>query len=189
MAQEKTYLISLCEMKRRKKAYTTLIVSLFFGIVLPLYDQFLNYQILLSFSFAILASVLIVSRILLFRSFRDFEKIKVLLTDTEIVRITFKTKTQYSFNMITGVWIKKTVRNQIREIKIATNTKSKIYITALENFNEFRNILLIKLSGLKNVKEFKEPIDFDHPFYYVFFWYTYRRVIYMHAQNFAFIQL
>ncbi|MBN1499496.1 MAG: hypothetical protein JW982_05050 [Spirochaetes bacterium] len=162
-----TYLISSIEMIRRRKPYTTLLISLFSGMIFPQYSRFLNHPVESASCFSVIIFLLFISRLLCFKTFRNFEKIKIILTDREITRITHKTEKHCIYETVTGVRIKRTVRNEIREIKLFNGSKLLISISAFENFNEFRNSLTAKISSMKKIKikEFKEPLDFDHPLF------------------------
>lgn len=80
------YLISATEMQRRKKAYTTLIISLFLGVSLSTSHFLASHLLITIYSLTGIAIVLILSRQLFFKTFQQFEKTKIILNDTYIER-------------------------------------------------------------------------------------------------------
>lgn len=91
------YNISLKEIERRKKAFTTLIVSIYFGLILFAFD-FIILNILFSafFMFAFLI-FLYISRMLTIKSLNHFSQIRFLVNDESIKRKTKKIRRNISF--------------------------------------------------------------------------------------------
>ena len=159
ITEGKRYTVSPIEMRRRKNAYTTLICTLFSGIALPTFYFFDTHLPILIGTLAGSAVVLVASRQLLFRSFHDFSKIILVLTDTHIARIGVKSSKQYQLSMIAGLWIKRTVNKSVREIKIRFNDKKQLSITALQDFEDFEKTLREKIPEHTAITAFQEPID------------------------------
>ena len=163
------YNISLKEIERRKKAFTTLIVSIWFGLILFTFD-FIILNILFSafFMFAFLI-FLYISRMLTIKSLNHFSQIRFLVNDESIKRKTKKSEEIYLFKDITKLSIKRTSKGYIREIGLFLKDENIIFINGLNDFESFKEKLINNCSKCIKIKEINEPIDFDHPFFYLFF--------------------
>jgi hypothetical protein len=160
------YKISQVEIKRRKKAYLTLSLSLIVGLVLS--SLIFNYPITLLVYFVYLVTILLLGCF----SFNFFHKLlqtKILLSNSLLTRISNKVPEEYPLCDIRRVKIKWTTNNTIREIYIWLKNSNSVYITALDKFEDFKKELITKLT--KNnitipIEEIHEPMDFDHPLFY-----------------------
>lgn len=162
---EITYTISKVEINRRTKAYTTLIVSFFFSLVIFSFEYITSYSNISLYILLILASFLFCSKIIVVRYFASILNNKIGLT-AEYVR---KKETKYLIKNIKKVIIKRTSKGHIREIKIILNNKISTYINnSIYNIEDFVKELQKYLP--KNVieKTVYEPIDYDHPTFYFF---------------------
>jgi hypothetical protein len=156
------YFISKKEINRRKNAYKTFAVSLFVGTILfsAIFDFHISY-----FGYVFILTILFLLGVYSWSFFRNLLQIKIILLDNILQRITGKTTEEYLLRNISSIKIKWTANNTIREIYIWLNNGKSIFISGLDQFEQFREELLVKIS--KNiVKEWKEPLDFDHPLFY-----------------------
>ena len=163
------YNISLKEIKRRKKAFTKLIIGIWLGLIISVYD-FIISNILLSAIFILAFSIfLFISRLLTVKSLNHFSHIRFLVNDKSIKRKTKKSEERYLFKEITKLSIKRTSKGYIREIKVVFKKRSSIFINGLNDFEAFKEKLIGHCSKNIKIKEIKELIDFNHPLFYWFF--------------------
>lgn len=163
------YNISLKEIERRKKAFTTLIVGIWLGLIVSVSD-FIISNILQSAIFILAFSIfLYISRVLTVKSLNYFSQIRFLVNDESIKRKTKKSEEIYLFKDITKLSIKRTTKRYIREIKVLLKDGNSIFINGLNDFESFVEKLINNCCKSIKIKEINEPIDFDHPFFYLFF--------------------
>jgi len=163
------YNISLKEIERRKKAFTTLIISIWFGLIISAFD-FIISNILLSVIFILAFSIfLYISRILTIKSLNYFSQIRFLVNDELIKRKTKKSEEIYLFKDITKLSIKRTSKGYIREIRVFLKDGNSIFINGLNDFEPFKEKLIDNCSKRIKIKKINELIDFDHPLFYLFF--------------------
>lgn len=163
------YNISLKEIDRRKKAFTTLIISIWFGLIISAFD-FIISNILLSVIFILTFAIfLYISRVLTINSLNYFSQIRFLVNDASIERKTKKSEEIYLFKDITKLNIKRTSKGYIREIGLFLKDENSIFINGLNDFELFREKLMNNCSKSIKIKKINEFIDFDHPLFYLFF--------------------
>ena len=163
------YNISLKEIKRRKKAFTTLIVSIWLGLIVSLSD-FIISNILISAIYILVFSIfLYISRVLTVKSLNYFSQIRFLVNDELIKRETKKSEEIYLFKDITKLSIKRTSKGYIREIKLLLKDGNSIFVNGLNDFEPFKEKLIDNCSKSIKIKKINELIDFDHPLFYLFF--------------------
>ena len=163
------YSISTLEIERRKKALFILVISLCFGFILasikPLIDDFWNTII----SISVFALVFFLLALFSLTSFKSFSKSTISLTDQYLERKTHKSSERYAFSDFRGVKIKRTINGHIREVKVSLVNGKSLSINALNDFEPFKERLMAAIEGNVKGKEYKEPIDYDHKLFYVFF--------------------
>ena len=94
------YSISLKEIERRKKAFTTLIVGIWLGLIVSVSD-FIISNILQSAIFILAFSIfLYISRVLTENALNYFSKIRFLVNDESIIRKTKKSEEKYLFKIL-----------------------------------------------------------------------------------------
>ena len=98
---------------------------------------------------------------------KEAEK-KVYLSQNELLRNFGKSKEKHLIKDITDIRIKRTVNKSIRELRIKTTGANNVFINGLEDMEQFAEYL-INIAPDASVNEMKEPIDYDHPLYYVVF--------------------
>ncbi len=157
------YLISPVEITRRKKAYTTLSISLIIGLFLA--------SIIFSFPISPGGYLLVGSLVFLigassFIFFHHLSPIKIILSNQSLTRKHDQVSEEYLLTKVSRVEIKWTTNHTIREIYLWLNDGKSVFITALNNFEQFREDLLGKLNRSVAVQEKHELLDFDHPLFY-----------------------
>ena len=163
------YSISLKEIERRKKAFTTLIVGIWLGFIASVSD-FIISNILQSAFFIFAFSIfLYISRVLTVKSLNYFSQIRFLVNDELIKRETKKSEEIYLFKDITKLSIKRTSKGYIREIKVLLKDGNSIFVNGLNDFEPFKEKLIDNCSKSIKIKKINELIDFDHPLFYLFF--------------------
>lgn len=156
------YYISKTELGRRKKAYISLSISLLIGLLSG--SIILNFPIpLVIYAFVVIALSLI--GIFSFSFFRILITTQITLTPKSLQRRVGNTFEEYMFSNIQKIEIKSTTNKTTREIYIRMNGQKTIIITALHQFEKFRNDLLNKVGNI-SIHKILEPMDFDHPLFY-----------------------
>lgn len=157
------YKASQIEIARRKRAYLTLSISLMIGLLLA--------SIIFDFPIGGGGYLLVATSIFLLGAFsfsflRKLTKTTINLSNQTLERTTNNISEKYLLNEIEKIKIKWTTNNTIREIYIYLRNGKSIFISALDDFEEFKKDLLDKLDKNVTVKETHEPLDFDHPLFY-----------------------
>lgn len=157
------YLISQTEIVRRKKAYATLSVSIIIGLVVA--SIILRSPISVT-GYASIAAFIILVGVISFRFFHKLSKIKIHLFTQSLERVVDGVVEEYTLNKVKRVRIKWTTNSTIREVYIWLSDGKRVFVTALDHFDEFKKDLLGKLNTNTAVEEIHEPLDFDHPLFY-----------------------
>ncbi len=158
---------STSEMNRRKKAFLTLSISFFISISISFFSFFLSY-LQLVLPFMTILALFLTFAVLSFNRFLDRSKsIKINISDQKIEKNWFNKNDIYDIKSITSVKIKRTTANLIREIRFVISGVRPFYINGLDRFEEFNNHLLLIIGKNVKIYEVKEPINFDHPLFYV----------------------
>jgi hypothetical protein len=160
------YKTSIEELNRRKRAFATMSISVTVGSILA--SRFLDFPIPI-IGFLCLILVFFLSGILFFRSFDYLMQTKICLSDKAIKRINKKASESFLISNINRVRVKKTTKNTIREIYIWLCDGKSIFITALEDFEQFQKNLASKICKDIAIREISEVIDYDHPLFYSVF--------------------
>jgi len=125
------YIISQAEISRRKKAYTTLSISILLGLLLT--------SILFSIPIAIGVYLLVVGILMSlglfsFVFFHKLSKTTIKLSSQALKRISNGTVEEYPLARIKRIRIKRTTSNNIREVAIWLDGRESIFISALDAF-------------------------------------------------------
>ncbi len=156
-------------MARRLRAYTTLIISLFSGIALSSIDYLIAAPTIWLLGIGGLALALVLSRLALIRSLRSYAWLELRLDDTRIERVRGDTAKNYPLADIVGLTIVRTSRKSLREITARMRNRQRLSMNAVEDFERFEQDLRSRLPVNVAVTEAREPIDYDHPLFYVVF--------------------
>jgi len=158
------YIISKTEIKRRKKAFATLLLSLLIGIVL--FSNILVFSIS-PIGYISIIIVFFVLCIITFQFLSSLSQIKIRITDQEIERQKGKNIEKYQISEINSLKIKRRTNGIIREIYISLNNRKYLYISAIEEqFELLKDALVNKTNKKIRIKEIREPLNFDHFLFY-----------------------
>jgi len=166
---ERLYTASTVELTRRLRAYTTLIVSLLVGVALSSIDYLIAAPAIWMACLGGLALLLVLSRVALVRSMRGYAALQLRLDDTHIERVRGETVEKFALADITRLRIVRTSRKSLREITAATKNGQRLSMNGVEDFERFERDLRAKLPANVVVTEAREPLDYDHPLFYVVF--------------------
>lgn len=161
------YKTSPIEMKRRKKAFITFAISLFLSICIFLIDYITSAPGVLLPIITFLA-ILLVFAVIAFNKFEKRTSLRIYLSERAIEWKSKNQSKQYMLADIKGLRIKRKSKGTIREIKIHMRGSNSLYINGLDDLCSFEANLLSKIQSV-NTSTFREPIDFDHPWFYAFF--------------------
>jgi len=150
-------------MSRRIKAFSTLSASLTAGVILASFVLQFPVSVIAYFCIVFVFFLIVV---LLFQLFNFLSRVIVILSDKRLERIYGGKSEIYNIADIKEISIKRTTRNVIREIHISFLDGKGIFISALEEFENFISELTSSLGKDVVIKKIREPIDFDHPLFY-----------------------
>lgn len=153
------YKISDKEIRRRKKAFLSLSISLLLGLVLV--SILFNFSISYLF-FGLFTLVLLLTNLWLKEFFNNFLRMKIGLSKEFLV----KTDKKFLIKKINKIKIKWTTNNTIREIGVFFDDGKSLFINGLSNFEKFRINLIKNVAKNVVVKNSREPMDFDSIFFY-----------------------
>ena len=163
------FLISPEEMARRKRAFTTLSLTVFLSITLCAIDYLLTEPRIAWPCIAGLGLLLLLSRHSIHKSTDKFGRRRVVISKTSVLNVSGGTESAIRFDEIRCMRIKTTVHGTIREIVLRASDGTRFGISGVRDFESLRNDLTVRLSSEVEVSEFNELIDFDHPLFYVVF--------------------
>lgn len=164
----KEYRISQNEIERRIKAITLLTVSWPLGFVITgLLFWRENLGLLGIFLLGIIL-ILIMFRIYTARFLNHFLKTRINSADEFLEKIGPNFQEKVLIKDINKIIIVKTATKNIREIRVY-HEKKVIIFNGVDNFKEFVEELIKKCGKNVSLKIIKEPIDYDHPLYYLYF--------------------
>ncbi len=158
------FTISQKELKRREKAFAALLISFLIGIFI---FSFLFKLSVPSAWIIFISIILFFLYIITFKHLNSLSQMKIVISDQKIVREKGVKSEEYSILEINSIKIKRRTSGTIREIYISFRNRKYLYINAFEErFELLKDALLSKINDKTPVKEFREPIDFDHALFY-----------------------
>jgi hypothetical protein len=166
---ERLYTTSPTELDRRLSAYTTLIVSLLAGIALSSIDYLFRAPAVWLAGLAGLGLALALSRLAFARSFRSYAGIELRLDDSCIERTRGTASEKYPLADITGLKVLRTSRKYIREITARFSNGRRLSMNGVEDSERLEQELRSRIPASATITETREPIDYDHPLFYVVF--------------------
>ena len=156
-------------MDRRLRAYTAFIVSLLSGIALSSINYLFSAPAIWLACLAGLVLVLALSRLGFVRSFENYSLLELRLSDSHIERTRGTASEKYPLADITGLRILRTSRKSIREITARFSNGRRFSMNGVEDFERLEQELRSRIPASAAVTEAREPIDYDHPLFYVVF--------------------
>lgn len=165
------YYISKKEINRRIYAFTTLILSLTFGLVVT--SLFVSFNFLLTnllpsiVVLFIFICIFLIFRLLIIKFFKSYLLTKIYLTSQSLERVTPGLREKYNLKDMKNITTIFTAENKIREISIKFSDNKSLNLDGLENFDNFRNDLMKNAEKHVAVTARKEFLNYDHPLFYV----------------------
>jgi hypothetical protein len=166
---ERLYTASTAELTRRLRAYTTLIVSMLAGTALSSIDFLHSSPAIWLVGLAVMAVCLWLTRLALVRSLRGYAMLELRLDDTHIMRARGETVEKFALADITRVRIVRTSRKALREITAQMKNGGRLSMNGVEDFERLEQELRGRIPASAPITETREPIDYDHPLFYVVF--------------------
>jgi hypothetical protein len=166
---ERLHTTSTTELQRRLRAYTTLIGSLLSGIAVSSIDYLLSAPAIWLACLAGLALALALSRLALVRSFRSYSRLELCLSDSHLERTRGTLSEKYPLADVVGLRVLRTTRGSIREITARLRSGRSLSMNGVEGFEGLEQELRSNIPASAAVVETREPIDYDHPLFYVVF--------------------
>jgi hypothetical protein len=166
---ERRFTTSADEWQRRLRAFTTLIVSLLCGVALSSIDYLFRAPTIWLAGLGGLASLLVLSRVALTRSMRSYAALELRLDDTHIMRVRGEAVEKLALADITRLRIVRTSRKALREITAQMKNGRRLSMNGVEDFERLEQELRSRIPAGAPVTETREPIDYDHPLFYVAF--------------------
>jgi len=157
------YTISHIEIIRRKKAYATLAISIFIGVILA--SILFNVSVSIG-GYAAIVFILFLLGAFSFQFFRTLAQTRITISNQLLKKTINGVTEEYPLDNINRVQIKWTTNNTIREMYIWLHGGKNVIITGVNHFEEFKKELIDTLDKNIAIKETHESVDFDHPLFY-----------------------
>ena len=159
---------STTETGRRLRAYTTLIASLIAGVALSSIDFLVSAPVVWFVSLTGLAGLLVLTRIALVRSLGNYLELRYRLSHTEVERVRGDSSERFALSAITQLVVTRTRKGGLREVTARLRDGRRLSVNGIEDFERFGTELRAR-AGTAAVRERREPVDYDHPLFYVVF--------------------
>ncbi len=194
---DKVFKTSIEELYRRKKAFTTLLTCTYIGICVSVPDFIISSPEIALPAAIFLALLFCILRWAANKTMMKQKVAKVTLSNEFLERSLKDSSDKILYEEIKNLYIKNTVQHCPRELKITFANRKTLHINALEELEQFAAELTGLLPKHIPVRKFKEPLDYDHPLFYVFFGLLYgvvtttviRLSLQLHVKDFRYLQL
>jgi hypothetical protein len=163
------YTLSTREIERRKRALTRLLISFVVGSIISSADILFTLGWVVAPGFVVLAGILVLARQLFEKFSNNYAQMKLLLSSQWLERTGKTSRERVELQAITAIRIKRTITGSIREIMMKLQDGRRVFVNALQKFEQFKDELLIRCDEDTVVSEFRELIDYDHPRFYIIF--------------------
>ena len=157
------------EIARRKRAFTTLSLSIFLSVILCSIDFVVAVPRVALPCVVALGAILLLLRHAVHKSTNKFGKRSIVLTDEAVMNVSGGTDSEIRLAEICFMRVKTKVRGSTREILLKTAGGTRFGISGIRDFERLESELTNRLGKAVEVRKLVEPIDFDHPWFYVFF--------------------
>jgi hypothetical protein len=158
--------MSLHELRRRQKAFDRLGISIVLAFALGSCDLLTEQPATPLGIGAGLAALLIASRVWLAAGNRKYARTTWSVGQTVLTRTDPGSSHAYQLDAIRRLQAKRTTAGAIREIKLSLDNGSTAYVNGLEDPQEFWECLTSRAAAASQAT-IREPIDYDHPLFYV----------------------
>ena len=158
------FVTSTKELLRRKKAFVALLLSMFAGILLFSYLFGVSMPVIY---FVIIGILFLIFYVATARYLDSLSKVRLSISHTNIERHKGKDTEKYSIKEIKSIKIKRRTSGNIREMYLYFNNNRQLNMNAFEEkFEILKDAILDKTNSSMPLKEVREPIYFDHLFFY-----------------------
>lgn len=161
------FIISQAEIARRKRAFVTLVCSLLAGLIATSTKFITTYPEAAIIILCIVILFLAFSSIATFKFLNSISKTRISLHEEYLQRDDGNKVEMFPLSDITKILIKRTTRKTIRRITLIFNNKPPVVLNGLEDCEHFKNALVSNIGKNIILRESYEPLDFDHPLFYV----------------------
>jgi hypothetical protein len=161
------FTISRTEMNRRKRAYLTMVGFMVVGL-------FLFFKLfslpMLPIVWVPFITVFFLLGVISFSSLHELARMKINVTDQEIICVRGSTMNRYPLKDIQSVRTKRRSTGAIRAIYFLFQNHKHLSINGFEDgFDQLEKTIIDKVNPTISTTEVREPIDFDHPLFYPIF--------------------
>jgi hypothetical protein len=163
------YAIDLRELERRKSAFTRLLISFVAGGLISSADVLLALRWIAALGMIVVVVIVMVVRYAFVRFLRSYARMKYVLTPQWLERTRKSRQERFALQKLTSIHIKRTSKGTIREITMRFRDGQRVYVNALEQPEQFKDALLAYKEPAVVVTEWREPLDYDHPLFYIIF--------------------
>ncbi len=163
---DRSFTMSSDELRRREKAFDRLGLSTILAFAIGSADLFAAHSLALLGGIAFLAILFIASRIWLAAGNRRYAHTTWGIGQATLTRTDLRSSHEYQLHSIRRAQAKRTTAGVIREIKLSFDDGSAVYVNGLEDTESFWDCLNSRDTGASQAF-LHEPIDYDHPLFYV----------------------
>jgi hypothetical protein len=157
--------MSIEELRRRERAFDRLGLSTVLSLSVCSADLLTKHLAQAATAIGTVGALFLLSRLWLAAGNRRFATTTWSIEPGILCRDDGRSRHQYQLSSIRGVQAKRTTNGVIREIKVTFDAGSPVFVNGLEDPESFRNRLR-SLTEMATQTELREPLDFDHPWFY-----------------------
>ncbi|PKQ38699.1 MAG: hypothetical protein CVT59_01015 [Actinobacteria bacterium HGW-Actinobacteria-1] len=162
----RSFAMSSDELRRREGAFDRLGLSTIVAFAIASADLFAVHLPVLLAGIVCLATLVVASRVWLAAGNRRYAHTTWDVGDDTLTRIDARSVHEYQLNSIRHAQAKRNTAGVIREIKLSFDDGSAVYVNGLEDTESFWDFLSSRVTRASHVFV-REPIDYDHPLFYV----------------------
>lgn len=158
--------LSAEEMDRRREAYTRLVSFTALGAVASSLDLLWRHPLLAGGELVFLIALLLWSRAYVIGALARYAGTVWSLSDSHLLRTDDASREEHAIADIVRIRVTRMVGGGIRGVAIAAPARRTMYVNALAEPQRFLDELLSRAVQAPAVAETREPIDYDHPWFY-----------------------